>query len=153
MLHHALETSAFPLLEFVPGLDLLFSGTAHDHYDIDPTAGPVLTHTPLTHGFLSSLRPIQLLEHAHLRLITSIFAQICEAVALTMAFLFNRAMTFSRRILSSLMAASSTKTVSVSVGWSSNFVTLVSLLVVPLPVPYLNTLFHGFQSGTPGSRV
>jgi hypothetical protein len=152
MLHHALETSAFALLEFVPGLDLLFSGTAHDDYDIDPTADPALTPTPLTHGFLSSLRPIQLLEHVPLRL-TSIFAQICEAVALTMAFLFIRAMTFSRRILSSLMAASSTKTVSVSVGSSSNFVTLVSLLVVPLPVPYLNTLFHGFQSGTPGSRV
>jgi serine/threonine protein kinase len=79
-----LETSAYLLLllEFVPGQDLFyFLEQARDHYDVDPTADPALTHTPPTPGLLSSLHPSQLLSHKRLRLIASMFAQMCEAVA------------------------------------------------------------------------
>jgi serine/threonine protein kinase len=83
-LHRTLETSAFLilLLEFVPGQDLFyFLEQARDHYDVDPTADPALTHTPPTPGLLSSLHPSQLLSPTRLRLIASMFAQMCEAVA------------------------------------------------------------------------
>ena len=83
-LHRTLETSAYLLLllEFVPGQDLFyFLEQARDHYDVDPTADPALTHTPPTPGLLSSLHPSQLLSHKRLRLIASMFAQMCEAVA------------------------------------------------------------------------
>ncbi|KAI0301079.1 kinase-like domain-containing protein [Multifurca ochricompacta] len=83
-LHRTLETSAFLLLllEFVPGQDLFyFLEQARDHYDVDPAADPALTHTPPTPGLLSSLHPSQLLSHTRLRLIASMFAQMCEAVA------------------------------------------------------------------------
>jgi serine/threonine protein kinase len=83
-LHRTLETSAYLLLllEFVPGQDLFyFLEQARDHYDVDPTADPALTHTPPTPGLLSSLHPSQLLSYKRLRLIASMFAQMCEAVA------------------------------------------------------------------------
>lgn len=83
-LHHTLETSAFLLLllEYVPGQDLFyFLEQARDHYDVDLAADPALTHTPPTPGLLSSLHPSQLLSHTRLRLIASMFAQMCEAVA------------------------------------------------------------------------
>jgi serine/threonine protein kinase len=83
-LHRTLETSTFLilLLEFVPGQDLFyFLEQARDHYDLDPTADPALNHTPPTPGLLSSLHPSQLLSHTRLRLIASMFAQMCEAVA------------------------------------------------------------------------
>jgi len=83
-LHRTLETPAFLLLllEYVPGQDLFyFLEQARDHYDVDLTADPVLTHTPPTPGLLSSLHPSQLLSHTRLRLIASMFAQMCEAVA------------------------------------------------------------------------
>ena len=83
-MHRTLETSAFLLLllEYVPGQDLFyFLEQARDHYDVDPAADPDLTHTPPTPGLLSSLHPSQLLSHTRLRLIASMFAQMCEAVA------------------------------------------------------------------------
>jgi serine/threonine protein kinase len=83
-LHRTLETSAFLLLllEYVPGQDLFyFLEQARDHYDVDLAADPALTHTPPTPGLLSSLHPSQLLSHTRLRLIASMFAQMCEAVA------------------------------------------------------------------------
>ena len=83
-MHRALETSSFLLLllEYVPGQDLFyFLEQARDHYDVDLTADPALTHTPPTPGLLSSLHPSQLLSHTRLRLIASMFAQMCEAVA------------------------------------------------------------------------
>ena len=83
-LHRTLETSAFLLLilEYVPGQDLFyFLEQARDHYDVDLAADPALTHTPPTPGLLSSLHPSQLLSYTRLRLIASMFAQMCEAVA------------------------------------------------------------------------
>ncbi|KAA1472792.1 kinase-like protein [Dentipellis sp. KUC8613] len=87
-LHRTLETSSFLLLllEFVPGEDLFyFLEQARDHYDMDPSADPdsVLSssRTPPTPGLLSSLHPTQLLSRTRLRLIASMFAQMCEAVA------------------------------------------------------------------------
>jgi serine/threonine protein kinase len=83
-LHGTLETSSFLLLllEYVPGQDLFyFLEQARDHYDVDLAADPALTHTPPTPGLLSSLHPSQLLSHTRLRLIASMFAQMCEAVA------------------------------------------------------------------------
>ncbi|TFY75195.1 hypothetical protein EWM64_g8818 [Hericium alpestre] len=88
-LHRTLETSSFLLLllEFVPGEDLFyFLEQARDHYDSDPSDGSDLStgttsRTPPTPGLLSSLHPTQLLSHTRLRLIASMFAQMCEAVA------------------------------------------------------------------------
>ncbi|KAH8996405.1 kinase-like protein [Lactarius hatsudake] len=83
-LHRTFETSAFLLLllEFVPGQDLFyFLEQARDHYDVDPASDPALNHTPPTPGLLSSLHPSQLLSYTRLRLIASMFAQMCEAVA------------------------------------------------------------------------
>ncbi|KAH9961490.1 hypothetical protein BC827DRAFT_1267507 [Russula dissimulans] len=83
-LHRTLETSAFLLLllECVPGQDLFyFLEQARDHYEVDPADDPALTHTPPTPGLLSSLHPSQLLSYTRLRLIASMFAQMCEAVA------------------------------------------------------------------------
>ena len=79
-----METSAFLLLllEFVPGQDLFhFLEQARDHYDVDPASDPALNGTPSTPGLLSSLHPSQLLSSTRLRLIASMFAQMCEAVA------------------------------------------------------------------------
>ncbi|KAI9511209.1 kinase-like protein [Russula earlei] len=83
-LHRTLETSAFLLLllEFVPGQDLFyFLEQARDHYEVDPADDPLTNHTPPTPGLLSSLHPAQLLSHTRLRLIASMFSQMCEAVA------------------------------------------------------------------------
>jgi len=85
-LHLTLETSAFLLLllEYVPGQDLLyFLAEARNHYegDSDNVVDPALTHTPPTPGLLSSIHPSQLLSHARLRLVASVFSQMCEAVA------------------------------------------------------------------------
>ena len=83
-MHRTLETSAFLvlLLEFVPGQDLFyFLEQARDHYDVVPASDPALNCTPPTPGLLSSLHPSQLLSCSRLRLIGSMFAQMCEAVA------------------------------------------------------------------------
>jgi len=86
-LHRIWETSAFLLLlllEYVPGQDLFyFLKETRSHYedDSDTVADLALTHTLRTPDLLSSIRPSHLLSHAHLRLIASMFAQMCEAVA------------------------------------------------------------------------
>jgi len=87
-LHRTLETSAFLLLllEYVPGEDLFyFLEQSRDHYDLDsaqPTDSSVSTsYTPPTPSLLSNLHPSQLLSRTRLRLIASMFAQMCDAVA------------------------------------------------------------------------
>ncbi|KAI0743828.1 hypothetical protein C8Q80DRAFT_1107190 [Daedaleopsis nitida] len=94
-LHRTLETSSFLLLllEYVPGEDLFyFLEQARDHYETDPatndlsTSPPVsdsscASRTPPTPSLLSSLNPAQLLSRTRLRLIASMFSQMCEAVA------------------------------------------------------------------------
>ena len=86
MLHLALETSAFLLLflEFVPGKELFYfvheaPSRRHDDVNATPDLAPV--NTPPVPDMLSSLEPPKLLSHARLRLIASMFAQVCEAVA------------------------------------------------------------------------
>ncbi|KAF8497668.1 hypothetical protein JB92DRAFT_3084649 [Gautieria morchelliformis] len=85
-LHRTLETDSFLLLvlECVPGEDLFyFLEQARDHTDeqahASPTACPSVT--PPTPSLLSSLHPSQLLSPNRLRLIASMFAQMCDAVA------------------------------------------------------------------------
>ncbi|TFY50319.1 hypothetical protein EVJ58_g11099, partial [Rhodofomes roseus] len=94
-LHRTLETPSFLLLllEFVPGEDLFyFLEQARDHYEVDPMASDPSTtppsdsscstsHTPSSPSLLSSLAPSQLLSRTRLRLIASMFSQMCEAVA------------------------------------------------------------------------
>lgn len=85
-LYRTLETDAFLLLvlECVPGEDLFyFLEQARDHSDdqvhVPSTACPSVT--PPTPSLLSSLHPAQLLSPNRLRLIASMFAQMCDAVA------------------------------------------------------------------------
>ena len=85
-LYRTLETDSFLLLvlECVPGEDLFyFLEQAHDHTDeqvhVPATACPSVT--PPTPSLLSSLHPAQLLSPNRLRLIASMFAQMCDAVA------------------------------------------------------------------------
>lgn len=85
-LHRTLETSSFLLLlmEYVPGEDLFyFLEQARDHYDSDVpnSADSSASHTPPTPSLLSNLHPSQLLSRTRLRLISSMFVQMCEAVA------------------------------------------------------------------------
>jgi serine/threonine protein kinase len=86
-LHRTLETASFLLLllEYVPGEDLFyFLEQARDHYDpTPPCPDNALSSslTPPTPSLLSSLNPAQLLSRTRLRLIASMFAQMCEAVA------------------------------------------------------------------------
>ncbi|TFK25524.1 CAMK/CAMK-unique protein kinase [Coprinopsis marcescibilis] len=85
-LHRTLETSSFLLLllEYVPGEDLFyFLEQARDHYDPIPTSDLSISnsHTPPTPSLLSNLHPSQLLSRTRLRLIASMFAQMCDAVA------------------------------------------------------------------------
>jgi serine/threonine protein kinase len=85
-LHKTFETPAYLLLllEFVPGEDLFyFLEQARDHYDGDADAATDalgLMRTPPTPSLLSSLAPHQLLSRTRLRLIASMFGQMCEAV-------------------------------------------------------------------------
>ncbi|PCH43574.1 hypothetical protein WOLCODRAFT_90362 [Wolfiporia cocos MD-104 SS10] len=86
-LHRTLETPSFLLLllEFVPGEDLFyFLEQARDHFDAEPELDADATgtsRTPSSPGLLASLAPSQLLSHTRLRLIASMFAQMCDAVA------------------------------------------------------------------------
>jgi len=85
-LHRTLETSSFLLLllEYVPGEDLFyFLEQARDHYDSDVpnTADSSVSHTPPTPSLLSTMHPSQLLSRTRLRLISSMFSQMCDAVA------------------------------------------------------------------------
>lgn len=82
-LHRTLETSSFLLLllEYVPGEDLFyFLEQARDHYDSD-SHHSFDSRTPPTPSLLSNLHPSQLLSRNRLRLIASMFSQMCDAVA------------------------------------------------------------------------
>ncbi|CAK5265705.1 unnamed protein product [Mycena citricolor] len=86
--YRTLETSSFLLLllEYVPGEDLFyFLEQARDHYesgsstpDSDTSLG---SHTPPTPSLLSTMNSSQLLSRTRLRLISSMFSQMCDAVA------------------------------------------------------------------------
>ena len=91
-LHRTLETDAFLLLvlEYVPGEDLFyFLEQARDHYAPVPSGGAddslssvgIEGHTPPTPSLLATLHPSALLSHTRLRLIASMFSQMCDAVA------------------------------------------------------------------------
>lgn len=86
-LHRTLETSSFLLLllEYVPGEDLFyFLEQARDHYENDSPEGSSessSSRTPPTPTLLSTLHPSQLLSRTRLRLISSMFSQMCDAVA------------------------------------------------------------------------
>ncbi|KAK7057417.1 U3 small nucleolar RNA-associated protein 6 [Favolaschia claudopus] len=88
-LHRTLETSSFLLLllEYVPGEDLFyFLEQARDHYEsavhtpdeADPSSA---SRTPPTPSLLSTMNSSQLLSRTRLRLISSMFSQMCDAVA------------------------------------------------------------------------
>jgi serine/threonine protein kinase len=90
-LHRTLETSSFLLLllEYVPGEDLFyFLEQARDHYESsshtpDPTepSSESASRTPPTPSLLSTMNSSQLLSRTRLRLISSMFSQMCDAVA------------------------------------------------------------------------
>jgi len=168
-LHRTLETSAFLLLllEYVPGQDLFyFLEQARDHYDV--TADPALTHTPPTPGLLSSLHPSQLLSHTRLRLIASMFAQMCEAVAtchdasvfhrdikpenfiVTDGWSFNQDGIRERKVVVKLsdFGLSTRDAVSSDMDCgSAPYMSYGSLpSFIPLPTPYLHTLRSPSQS-------
>ncbi|KAF8904380.1 kinase-like domain-containing protein [Gymnopilus junonius] len=83
-LHRTLETSAFLLLllEYVPGEDLFyFLEQSRDRYDLDSPHPTDSSVTPPTPSLLSNLHPSHLLSRTRLRLISSMFSQMCDAVA------------------------------------------------------------------------
>lgn len=86
-LHRTLETSSFLLLflEYVPGQDLFyFLEQARDHYESDSAANDstsTSSHTPPTPSLLSNVNPSQQLSRTRLRLVSSMFSQMCDAVA------------------------------------------------------------------------
>lgn len=84
-LHRTLETSSFLLLllEYVPGEDLFyFLEQARDHDESDsPDSSTCSSRTPPTPSLLSSMNPAQQLSRTRLRLISSMFSQMCDAVA------------------------------------------------------------------------
>jgi serine/threonine protein kinase len=87
-LHRTLETSSFLLLllEYVPGEDLFyFLEQARDHYESSShtpdSADSSTSRTPPTPSLLSTMNSSQLLSRTRLRLISSMFSQMCDAVA------------------------------------------------------------------------
>ncbi|KAE9408551.1 kinase-like protein [Gymnopus androsaceus JB14] len=84
-LHRTLETSSFLLLllEYVPGEDLFyFLEQSRDHCEIDsPDSSTCSSRTPPTPSLLSNMNPAQQLSRTRLRLISSMFSQMCDAVA------------------------------------------------------------------------
>ncbi|KAJ6603129.1 hypothetical protein B0H10DRAFT_2079495 [Mycena sp. CBHHK59/15] len=89
-LHRTLETSSFLLLllEYVPGEDLFyFLEQARDHYESSshtpdsPDSSVSASRTPPTPSLLSTMNSSQLLSRTRLRLISSMFSQMCDAVA------------------------------------------------------------------------
>ena len=87
-LYRTLETDSLLLLllELVPGDDLFyFLEQARDHQSDNEThhahSAQDLSITPPTPSLLSSFHPQQLLSYGRLRLIASMFAQMCDAVA------------------------------------------------------------------------
>ena len=97
-LHRTLETKSYLLLllEFVPGEDLFyFLEQARDHYEpSDPISGSpsdsdsgcsisseISARTPPTPSLLATLSPNKLLSRTRLKLVASMFKQMCDAVA------------------------------------------------------------------------
>ena len=92
-LYRTLQTPSYLLLvlESVPGEDLFyFLEQSRDHLDTrenpsayDDVTSPTATvsHTPPTPSLLSTLHPHHLLSLQRLKLITSMFSQMCDAVA------------------------------------------------------------------------
>ncbi|THH29951.1 hypothetical protein EUX98_g4251 [Antrodiella citrinella] len=100
-LHRTLESPSFLLLllEFVPGEDLFyFLEQSRDHFSPLAPASPSTSppspsaeeasssssgsgHTPPTPSLLSSIHPTHLLSQTRLKLIASMFGQMCDAVA------------------------------------------------------------------------
>ncbi|KAJ3758845.1 CAMK/CAMK-unique protein kinase [Lentinula raphanica] len=84
-LHRTLETPSLLLLllEYVPGEDLFyFLEQARDHYEADsPDSSSCSSRTPPTPSLLSNMNPAQQLSRTRLRLISSMFSQMCDAVA------------------------------------------------------------------------
>ncbi|TCD64879.1 hypothetical protein EIP91_003545 [Steccherinum ochraceum] len=100
-LHRTLESPSFLflLLEFVPGEDLFyFLEQSRDHFSPAAPASPSTSpsspsieeassassgsgHTPPTPSLLSSIHPTHLLSQTRLKLIASMFGQMCDAVA------------------------------------------------------------------------
>ncbi|KAJ7668422.1 hypothetical protein DFH06DRAFT_982908 [Mycena polygramma] len=87
-LHRTLETPSFLLLllEYVPGEDLFyFLEQARDHYEsasqTSDSTDSSTSRTPPTPSLLSTMNSSQLLSRTRLRLISSMFSQMCDAVA------------------------------------------------------------------------
>ncbi|KAJ7078879.1 hypothetical protein B0H15DRAFT_859596 [Mycena belliarum] len=88
-LHRTLETTSFLLLllEYVPGEDLFyFLEQARDHNESSHTPDSddpsvAASHTPPTPSLLSTMNSSQMLSRTRLRLISSMFSQMCDAVA------------------------------------------------------------------------
>jgi serine/threonine protein kinase len=83
-LYRTLETSTYLLLllELVPSEDLFYYlEQSHNHKDSYSSLFETLSRTPPTPSLLSTLHPSQLLSRNRLRLITSMFSQMCDAVA------------------------------------------------------------------------
>jgi serine/threonine protein kinase len=84
-LHRTFETTSYLLLllEFVPGEDLFyFLEQSRDHCEANcPDSCLSSSRTPPTPSLLSTVHPEQLLSRTRLRLIASMFSQMCEAVA------------------------------------------------------------------------
>ncbi|KAF9059792.1 hypothetical protein BDP27DRAFT_1238129 [Rhodocollybia butyracea] len=87
-LHRTLETPSFLLLllEYVPGEDLFyFLEQARDHYEAESPgsadSSTCSSRTPPTPSLLSTMNPSQQLSRTRLRLISSMFSQMCDAVA------------------------------------------------------------------------
>lgn len=78
-LHRTLQSPSFLLLvlEYVPGQDLFYF--LEQSRDASPPPTP--SATPPTPSLLSSLQPTHLLSHSRLRLVASMFSQMCDAVA------------------------------------------------------------------------
>lgn len=115
-LHRTLETSSFLLLvlESVPGEDLFyFLEQSRDHGDDEldtegssdgshhgtsssGTSGGT-AHTPPTPSLLSSFHPSQLLSQSRLKLIASMFSQMCDAVEVSPATCSTRLLFFCHR--------------------------------------------------------
>ncbi|KAJ3891267.1 CAMK/CAMK-unique protein kinase [Lentinula edodes] len=87
-LHRTLETPSLLLLllEYVPGEDLFyFLEQARDHYEAESPgstdSSSCSSRTPPTPSLLSNMNPAQQLSRTRLRLISSMFSQMCDAVA------------------------------------------------------------------------
>ncbi|THH04345.1 hypothetical protein EW146_g10202 [Bondarzewia mesenterica] len=72
-----------PSIRRLKPLLIYFLEQACDHFDVDPSDDSVLSssRTSLTPSILSSLPSAKLLSYTHLRLIASMFSQMCEAIA------------------------------------------------------------------------